>query len=876
MKQKSLFIILLLFIAQFCFSAVFHDVSLDEFLYGDAENSINLEEMIEGLDDEDAEFIEEILEDIVESYSTYHPVAKAFFESVPVDFEVTPVVYDTGWEDYQYTLDIQKDSLQILLYDFFIDEEGLHGYAEVFVNITADEYWNDDIEKSNATFTFPEFCIKNDGKIECGPSDDDFDGWLTLEDGTGYSMIEACLKENGDSYSISGALAWVMGVKYGFEQVKVFDAVIDMECNFLSFEPNNESQSIPLDIHGYAFEFTSIKSDGEDIYACGVMKAPELNLNAEFNNYEIKLSPKEYTASCKDSEFTFNYLGYTLYGTSLSMNMDFLRIDDASILYDGKKLPLGELWFANDSWDSASKRWKVLDENACNVEGNIHLFRDDDLIKRCVFNSEGLKLVVASKFPKGNNYTDTYDCIAKPDGSISLVENYYSKRKLGLGDSVMDCELVSFSEDCTKCSVYSANILFPQNCCYSGLKLDKFYINSDGTFEDPRLQSFSYICGMSFIPDSKTLVDDGIILSGTVRLPEKMPGILSGRRIPVEKFYVGYDGSIKEFVSKDEGRYPFSLSYGFTVSNKGCHIDIEQTKSADGSLNPAKAYLCLDNCSLYFSSTYSINGNTDLPVKNARLALNDGEPLVIDTWDFGSGFELGVSRMKLAVEDMRYVSASKRGSSGSNSARQNSSSKDYFEFTGMMKLPEWDTAPEFLRGKTVPAVIGIDTDGFICKADADLGVLGGSLKTSAENLSALAVSNVTAHFVPSVFHGGYLALVADSCTYTLTDAFPSNLSGMEIPGNSFVYDFNKARYMVLSGTEHGFESLDLTPEMDDVSVSIDYSYEAPENGCVALSGRVVSPELVSVAGDSLESDDITGTWQFDMSGKLTSFSVEYK
>ena len=140
------------------------------------------------------------------------------------------------------------------------------------------------------------------------------------------------------------------------------------------------------------------------------------------------------------------------------------------------------------------------------------------------------------------------------------------------------------------------------------------------------------------------------------------------------------------------------------------------------------------------------------------------------------------------------------------------------------------------------------------------------------------LGRVVAHEVAEVAAalGGYLALVADSCTYTLTDAFPSNLSGMEIPGNSFVYDFNKARYMVLSGTEHGFESLDITPEMEDVSVSIDYSYEAPENGCVAVSGHVVSPEPVSVAGDSLESDDITGTWQFNMSGKLTSFSVEYK
>ncbi|MBR6003921.1 MAG: hypothetical protein IK068_04275, partial [Lachnospiraceae bacterium] len=679
----------------------------------------------------------------------------------------------------------------------------------------------------------------------CGPSDDDFDGWLTLEDGTGYSMIEACLKENGDSYSISGALAWVMGVKYGFEQVKVFDAVIDMECNFLSFEPNNESQSIPLDIHGYAFEFTSIKSDGEDIYACGVMKAPELNLNAEFNNYEIKLSPKEYTASCKDSEFTFNYLGYTLYGTSLSMNMDFLRIDDASILYDGKKLPLGELWFANDSWDSASKRWKVLDENVCNVEGNVHLFRDDDLIKRCVFNSKGLKLVVASKFPKGNNYTDTYDCIAKPDGSLSLEERYYSRRMLGLGDAVMDCELVSFSEDCKRCYVYAADILFPENCCYTGLKLEKFHINSDGTFEDVRLQSFSKICGMSFIPDSKTIVDDGIILSGTVRLPEKLPSSFSGMRITVEKMYVGFDGTLKEFVATTNGRRSAHISDYFFFGCKGYRIEIEQTRNEKGALNPAKAYLCLDDGYVYFpTAAYSIDDGSELYAKKARLSLDGKDPLILEDWDFNTDCEFGVSGMKLDVESVSFIPTRGPGSDENNL-------KGYFLFSGMLKLPEWESMPAFLRGVKVPAVIGVDLNTCICKSEVTLDVAGGNLKTSYDDKSALAISSLKAHFEPSVINERYLALVADSCTYVLTDVFPEWLSGTEIPGNLFVYDFHEAHYLALSGTKTGLDMTTFVPAMEDASITIDYSYLESQSGSVTVSGSIVSPETVSFDGELL-------------------------
>ena len=867
MKQKFPFIILFLFVAQFCFSAVFHDVSLDEFLYGD--DAELFDEIQEELDEEEAETLEESMEDIAESYSTYHPVAKAFFESVPVDLEVTPVVYDVGWEDYQYTLSLQKDTLQILFYDFFTDEEGLHGYAEVFVNTTEEEYWDDDFDKAYATFTFPDFIIKYDGTINCGPSDDEWDGFLRLENDRYYFFNEATLYSEDGDYFVSGSLMWAEGEKYGFEPVKIGKAVIDMECNFLSMEVTNEPQSVPLDENGYAFEFTSIKSDEDGISACGVMKAPGLNLSAEFNNYEIKFSPKEYTASCKDSEFTFNYLGYTLYGTSLCMNRDVLKIYDASILYDGKKLPLGELWFQYDSWGSESKRWYVLDENVCNVEGNVHLFRDDDLIKRCVFNSEGLKLVVASKFPKGNNYTDTYDCIAKPDGSLSLEERYYSRRMLGLGDAVMDCELVSFSEDCKRCYVYAADILFPENCCYTGLKLEKFDINSDGTFEDVRIQSFSKICGMSFIPDSKTIVDEGIILSGTVRLPEKMPGSFSGTRVIVEKMYVGFDGTLKEFVATTNGRRSAHISDYFFFGCKGYRIEIEQTRNEKGALNPAKAYLCLDDGYVYFpTASYSIDDGSELYAKKARLSLDGKDPLILEDWDFNTDCEFGVSGMKLDVESVSFIPTRGPGSDDNNL-------KGYFLFTGMLTLPAWESMPAFLRGVKLPAVIGVDLNTCICKSEVTLDVAGGNLKTSYDDKSALAISNLKAHFEPSVINERYLALVADSCTYVLTDVFPEWLSGTEIPGNLFVYDFHEAHYIALSGTKTGLDMTTFVPAMEDASITIDYSYLEPQSGSVTVSGSIVSPETVSFDGELLESSDITGNLLFDMTGKLIDFTVKY-
>ncbi|MBO4508329.1 MAG: hypothetical protein J5747_06785 [Spirochaetaceae bacterium] len=874
MKQKLTLIILFLFVAQFCFSAVFHDVSLDEFLYSDGENSGGLEEMLEeleeDLDDEVVEALQEVIDDIAESYSTYHPVAKAFFESVPVDFEVTPVVYDVGWEDYQYTLSLQKDTLQILFYDFFTDEEGLHGYAEVFVNTTEEEYWDDDFDKSYATFTFPDFIIKYDGTIICGPSDDDWDGFLRLENDRYYFFHEATLYSEDGDYFVSGSLMWAEGEKYGFEPVKIGKAVIDMECNIVSSEPFDEPQVIGLDINGYEFEYSSIIFEGENICASGYMKAPGLNLCAEFDNNEIHISPKEITATSKDKEFSFNYSGFTFYGTDLSMHRDALMIFDASILFYGKKIPIGEMWLGYDNY-SDSKNWYLLGDNKGSSTENINFFRDDDIVKSIYLDSYGIYFTISSKFPNGNRYVD-FKFTAKPDGTLVFGEdNVATVAQFVIGDTVLNGQYVTFIPEKNRFYVYEAYVSFPENSCFSGLKLEKFYINPDGTLEDVRIQSFSKICGMNFIPDTKTFVDDGFIFSGTLYLPGQLPGMFSGSRMTVEKFYIGYDGMVKELVARREGVTPFYLSDNIIAWTKGSHLEIEQTKNPDGSLNPAKLYLCMDKSGIVLPSGYYMD-DSNIPMENFRCNLVDYNGFNLADAAYSSNFELGISGMTLDVTDMKFISSGSAGRGNTN--RQNG----YFQFTGMITLPNGDHVPEFLRGVKAPAVIGIDMNACICKADIALGDIEGKLSTSQEDFSAFSLGKTTAHFVTSQINEHYLALVADSCSFVFTDAVPAWLAGTEIPGDSFIYDFKAGRYIRMSGTKYGFDLQGFTPEMEDVSISIDYSYTEPQANIVTVSGSMVSPATVSW-GDGMPVGDctaVTGTMSFDNAGNYGGFTIDYE
>lgn len=865
MKRKLLFALAFAFIAHLCFCGVFHDITLEQFIYGDGENSISFEEIKENLDEEEIESVEALMEGMIESYSTYHPVAKAFFESVPVDFEVTPVVYDVGWEDYQYTLSLQKDTLQILFYDFFTDEEGLHGYAEVFVNTTEEEYWDDDFDKAYATFTFPDFIIKYDGTIICGPSDDDWDGYLRLENDRYYFFNEATLYSEGGDYFVSGSLMWAEGEKYGFEPVKICKAIIDTECNIVSSEPLDEPQVIGLDINGYEFEYTSVSIEDETICASGYMKAPGLNLCAEFDNNEIHISSKEITATSKDKEFSFNFSGFTFYGTELSMHTDALMIFDASILFYGKKIPIGEMWLAYDNY-SDSENWYLLGDNKGSSDENINFFRDDDIVKSIYLDSYGIYFTISSKFPNGNNYVD-FKFTANPDGTLVFGEdNVATVAQFALGDTVLNGQYVTFIPEKNRFYVYEAYVSFPENSCFSGLKLEKFYINPDGTLEDVRIQSFSKICGMNFHPDTKTFVDDGFIFSGTLYLPEKLPGMFSGSRMTVDKFYIGYDGMVKELVARREGVTPFYLSDNIIAWTKGSHLEIEQTKNPDGSLNPAKLYLCMDNSGIVLPSGYYID-DSNIPMENFRCNLVDYNGFSLADSVFTNNFELGISGMTLDVTDMKFVPQS--------SSRRGNEQNGYFQFTGMITLPNGDHVPEFLRGVKAPAVIGIDMNACICKSDIALGDVEGKLSTSQENFSAFSLGKTTAHFVTSQINEHYLALVADSCSFVFTDAVPAWLAGTEIPGDSFIYDFKAGRYIRMSGTKYDFDLQGFTPEMEDVSVSIDYSYSEPQANIVTVSGSIVSPEPVSFGDEPLESSDITGNLLFDKSGKLIDFTVKY-
>ena len=304
--------------------------------------------------------------------------------------------------------------------------------------------------------------------------------------------------------------------------------------------------------------------------------------------------------------------------------------------------------------------------------------------------------------------------------------------------------------------------------------------------------------------------------------------------------------------------------------SKGCHIEVEQTRNEDGSLNAAKCWLCLDDSTLQMPNGYQASSVISVEnVKYDLAAANGTGGFVFDDAVISGGFELNFSGMKLFVVDGKVVSVPNANSDGTGT-------NNYFQFTGTLKLPEGEAVPQFLCGVRAPAVIGIGFDGKICKSDVALGAIEGNLSTSEDNITAFTLGSTAAHFEASELDGSCLALVVDSGALVFTDALPAWLTGKEVRLGSFVYDFSVSRYTSLSGMQYLWDAPAITPEMTGVYATIDYSYLNPEeDSLIAVSGSLVSPTPILWGDGTVVSKEATGTFTFDNAGSLKNFVIKY-
>ncbi|MBO4507322.1 MAG: hypothetical protein J5747_01640 [Spirochaetaceae bacterium] len=848
--MKKILVFIFSAFSSLCFCATFNDIPFDEAFS---------EMMFSG---EDVEPIE------AEFYSQ-SAIVKDFFESVPADFVVTPEFKlandDIENLEFKYSLRIENKNNLFFIHDFTLDETGLHGTAEFGVNLNQNPHY------SYAVLVFENFCIQHDGTFESGISKL---GLGTVEGVADFWLEDSYLKKDGDSYVVVCKNPFIDSAAfYNGERLHVGETVFDMDFNIISSEVYDVTQSYDTDELGYGVTLTSIKWDGESFYANGQLRIPGLDLYAEFNNYEIFIGYAEFYTENAESEYTFKYEDYTFFGKNVSMNPLEVRLADAGIIWNDKKIPFGDLVFSfyYDNWDLETECSFSSDEDD-DVDDYAHILYDDDYILGYEFDYDGLFLYIRSKFPKGSGQALSYKLAAYPDGRFEPVLDGYYKKVFYCGNTNVSSSLMNV--DTEMWELYDADVALPYNSCLTDLTISNLKLFYDGTIEHGNAVGKSEFCGMNYFIDELTFVDDGIITSGILQLPSSLLSSYSSLNLTVEKLYIGFDGSVKELVTRSSDARGCALSDSFWLVSKGCHIEVEQTRNDDGSLNAAKCWLCLDDSTLQMPNGYQ--ASSAISVENVKydLAATAGvNGFYFDEAVISGGLEMDFSGMELFVVDGKVAKAPSMSNDGTVAG---ANANNYFQFTGTLTLPNDEAVPEFLRGVRAPAVIGVDFDGKICKSDVALGAIEGSLLTSEDDITAFTLGSTAAHFEISELDGSCLALVADSGALVFTDALPAWLTGKEVRLESFVYDFSVMRYTSLSGMQYLWDVPAITPEMTGVYAAVDYSYVNPEeDSLIAVSGSLVSPAPITWGDGTPVSKEATGTFAFDNDGSLKNFIIKY-
>ena len=243
MKRIFLLSLFVFFVPALFFGAPFTDMSYEEFYDQEAREYVREETKTWWDDDDIADFEQKSKIEFAEK----HPMAKEFFKSIPVDYIVKPRLYyaynDEGDIIFPYTLNIQKDTLDVYLFDFSKDEKGLHGRAEVYFD--ADD-------GSEIYLYFDDFYIQNDGTFVSGLSYDDdeyYENYYIASDDMEIDLFKSYLEKAEDGYrivSLSPALYTeaFYDEENEMEQIHIGKMVFDSDCRIISCDPYNEAQKI--------------------------------------------------------------------------------------------------------------------------------------------------------------------------------------------------------------------------------------------------------------------------------------------------------------------------------------------------------------------------------------------------------------------------------------------------------------------------------------------------------------------------------------------------------------------------------------------------------------------------------------------------------
>ena len=569
-------------------------------------------------------------------FENKNKVFKEFFQKLPGNFSAYPIVGNGSifkysgkrYENFKYVVAVETQNFHIQLYDAQVDDKGIHGYAQILVNIDAKSFVAEKRKKPYLILSFTDFYILNDGSFESGRSDDQ--GVNSYKSGENiYVVLEKVTlqKENGKYLIVAEEPR--NNRFFSGNWIKLGKTIFSTDAKIISTEPYTQEQIIENSEKHCTIKCNNSNWNGKKFSIdLTSVYLPALNTSFDKENFDISLDKSDVLIKAKNKKDKVNIFDYPFTMDYLTIDQDNLRkvtIKNAEIYFGQNSLQLGNL----DMQLQTENDWGETIEIACmensvsitNRQDKIKILDDNDIVYEYEFDSRyGLMLTFETSFPNQQSTRSRYEVDIDKDGVVWSGKrcSSYFKTTYTFDKTVLEGTFCGIHPD-YGFQVNDASLKFPENSILDGIFLSNYYsIRKDGTLSaDIRYIPF-FDLG-SFYTESKYFTKDGLVLSGRIAWADivELQGLLPN--LEVEKMYVGFDGLIKEFKLKESGgSFGATSANGWYISNKKYSLQINQTKDKDGNLSPVEILLSFDDCKMFPPDGSMREG---IPVKNLKYRL---------------------------------------------------------------------------------------------------------------------------------------------------------------------------------------------------------------------------------------------------------------
>ncbi|MDR2052700.1 MAG: Ig-like domain repeat protein, partial [Treponema sp.] len=528
-----------------------------------------------------------------------------------------------------------------------------------------------------------------------------------------------------------------------------------------------------------------------------------------------------------NTEFSYRYGDWTVQGRGAAFGLDTLQVAANTVKYRGIEIQLGPLNYTTEGL--------LVREGDCVQDLELVSFAGASV--KLVESRFGLTRLTGSVFitmpSPFNEHTLYYESInLGADGSFGI-ENEIEKYQFSLGGFEFSFE--GITANTTGIYIRGAGVTLPPSMesaqlRLSGLRLSEGSLNLDSSFINP-----VKIWGMIFSLNDFNIKDRTVTLSGTVSLPETMPGTLAGRRLFIRDFTAGLEGGIKSLDIRmdEECTIPFLDAWALSLSN----LTIRYT---DG-----QPWILLNNASLRFPTGFVVN---DAVIEQVRFNPIQGK-FDFDSIKANTNIRLGFAGIDFYLTQL-WLDA-----------------ETAFGFKGSIAFPV-EGMPGFLAGRTAELnSFSIKKDGSLGTVSASLTGLNGEILPGAKGVmlqdGSLVVKAKNSRDIELSVAGDIL----------MTGYMPGSLAGSRLSIEAFTINPAIPAITQLKA-EAFFPSVGIY-NIAFSDIRIDFRWDGvKQDGTIGLSGNVIFPASFPeyLAGISTEIQD----FRIGLDGSISVFDVSYE